>query len=235
MSKWKVTVRGIGKIGNNVKNIDETFEIEDAVMNDLRNTSTTAKTLEGLLLTRCPGVTVEANKLGLNIEEITEPIIKKEKVKEISTAFIAGAVGGAIVDKKSNRKTNTKEKEPIETTAPLGIRLRMISNFVWKDDLENTIEKLKYISLETTGHKWVINPKNNVEKENNRTLSKCYKQYKTGFKHYKNLVEYKELKRNLKRFRLKLLFSKYILLTVPAIIILLIFLIVFIDELSSNF
>jgi hypothetical protein len=70
MAKFKVTVRGIGLAGINPRQINEVFEVEDKVRADIMNSQRKAATLEALLFSRCPGVSIDGNKLGLQIEEI---------------------------------------------------------------------------------------------------------------------------------------------------------------------
>ena len=210
MAKWKVTIRGLGKIGNDVKNINEVFELEENVIRDLRNSSKKAQVIEGLLLTRCPGAVVEGNKMGLNIEEIREPLLKSKKAQEIGTAVVAGAVGGFIgakSAKKKTKKTNATDKK--DEAIPFGENLREIANYQWNGNLEETIEKLRNISLQTTGCKWEFNPNSEIEKENNRILSRCLKQYKTGYKYYKQQTDFKEMKRGLSKLKWRKIFNKY--------------------------
>jgi len=70
MAKFNVTVRGIGLAGKNPRQINEVFEVDDNVRADIMNSRTKIATLQALLFTRCPGISFDFNKLGLNIEEI---------------------------------------------------------------------------------------------------------------------------------------------------------------------
>jgi len=224
MAKWKVTIRGLGKIGNDVKHINEVFELEENVIRDLRNSSKKAQVIEGLLLTRCPGVVVESNKLGLNIEEISEPLIKSKKAQEIGTAAVAGAVGGflgAKAAKKKTKKTNSTDKK--DETIPFGENLREIANYRWNGSLEETKQQLRNISLQTTGCKWEFNPNSEIEKENNRILSQCLKQYNTGYKYYKKQTDFKEMKRGLVKLKWRKIFNKYWIVILFAAILLIAF------------
>jgi len=208
MAKWKVRILGLGKIGNNVKNINEEFEVEESVINDLRNSSTKAQVIEGLLLTRLPGVVVDGNKLQLQTEEIHESIFKNKKVQDIGTSAVAGAVGGIIASKTNKKATKVNDVE-IDETLPFGDNLKEITKYQWNGDLQDTINKLKNISIQTSGHNWVFNPSSNIQKENNRILSACLKQYKVGFKYYKKQVDFKEIRRGKTKLFMKNLFGKY--------------------------
>ena len=229
MSKFNVTVRGIGQAGNSPRQINETFEVDDKVRADIMNSSKKAATLEAILLTKCPGVIVDGSKLGCNIEEINEPIVKKEKIKEIATAAAAGAIAGALVSEKASQSnTETKIKgnvvnKPVEpkvqknipqVTSPYGVKTKMIQDFTWIDNVDDTIERLNFIGLETTGLKWTRRPKTNVEKENNRILSKVFKQYNVGYKHFLQIIEYEDITKEYKKFKRRYIWSKYKILMI---------------------
>src|SRR5690606_28077478 len=121
--------------------------------------------------------------------------IKDNRLKTrniVGQAAIAGAVGGIVGSKLSAKK---KAKESTDNTQPFGAELIEIGYYTWDGDLDDTLYKLKNILNQTQGYKWDVNPNDGIPKENNRILTKCYKQYKRGFKYYKSQTDYKTVKR----------------------------------------
>lgn len=198
MKKWKLGVLGTGMMGNSPKHIDETFEIDEKTLIDLRNPKSKSNVLQSLLSVRIPGIIIDANKLQINIQEISKPLIDKE----LGSAIVGGVIGGKISGKKKKRKHKKKESEKDEKTEPFNELLKEILNYHWNGDLEDTIKKLKNIGLLTTDYHWEINP-DDIGKENNRLLSQCLKQYNSGYKYYKKQIQFKEIKSNKVKLTLR--------------------------------
>lgn len=209
MAKWKVNITGSGKIGNDVKHLNKSIEINEDTMRDLQNTSKKDAVLQGLIAIHYPGVEVDTKKIGLHYQEIKD---KKSKTSgNIGEAAIAGAVGGIVGANLAGKK---KKKDSTDKTKPFGAELIEIGNYTWDGDLDDTLFKLRNILQQTQGYKWDVNPNEGVPKENNRILTRCYKQYKKGFKYYKSQTDYKTVKRGMVKFRFKKLFSKNLLIVI---------------------
>lgn len=224
MAKWKVRIKGIGKMGNDVRQLDKSIEIDEQTMKDLQNTSRRDAVLSGLLLVHYPGIEVDIKKIGLQYEEVKENLLDK-KVGTVGSSVVAGAVGGVVGGAIANKNKKQNTKAP-DDTAPLGENLKEITNYVWNGNIEDTKQKLRNITIQMTGHKWEVNPSSEIAKENNRILSRCVEQYKQGFKYYKVQTELNEFKRGLTRLRRKRFITKFwpYLLLVSIFLILLILL-----------
>lgn len=219
MAKWKVTIKGIGKLGNSPKMINEVFEIDESANRDLSNSNKKEDIIKGLLFTRLPGVEFETNKLGINREEIRESIIKNETVRNIGKSVIAGAIGGALANKSSKRPKKSKAKvkdykeEIIESFAH---ELNHLHNISFTEDLKDTELKLDEIYYGVKPYKWKF-ARDGLNKvtvtENNRSLTKCLSKYEHGLKILSNSSEdeniIKDYKTKFKKLKLKKILNKF--------------------------
>lgn len=102
MAKWKINITGIGKIGNDVKHLNKSIEIDEDTKRDLQNSSKKDAVLQGLLAIHYPGLEVDTKKIGLHYEEIKDK--KSTTGNAIGQAAVAGAVGGIIGSKLAGKK-----------------------------------------------------------------------------------------------------------------------------------
>jgi hypothetical protein len=204
MKKWKLTVLGTGKMGNSPKHIDETFEIDEKTLMNLRNPKSKSSVLESLLTIRIPGIIIDTNKLQINTEEISKPLIDKK----LGSAIVGGIIGAKIAGNKKKRKNKNDENYDDEKSIPFDESLKEIITYQWNGDLSDTINKLKNISLLTTGYEWEFNT-DEIGKENNRLLSQCLKQYNIGYKSYKKQIEFKEIKAGKTKLTLRKIKNLY--------------------------
>lgn len=221
MTKWKVTIRGTGKLGNSPKSINEVFELDENTIRDLSNSSKKEAVIKGLILTRLPGVEVNVNKLGINSEEIRKSILNKT-MKDIGKATIAGAVGGAIVNKiskpKKERKVkNDNEDEFIDSFADELTQYHNISfpniSFTKEGNIKDVTTKLDEIYFGIKAYKWKYASDGNNKTtiiENNRSLTKCLNKFEHGLQVLSSLTEDEDLKKGYKK-KCKKIKSKKIL------------------------
>ncbi|WP_417200564.1 hypothetical protein [Bizionia sp.] len=218
MTKWKVTIIGTGKLGNSPKMINEIFELDENTIRDLSNPSTKEQVIKGLLLTRLAGVEIDVNKLGVNREEIRKPIIKNETLKNVGKSAIAGAIGGAIVNKTSKRKKERKVevKEDDENITSFVHELSHLHNLSFANDVNDITNKLDEIYYGIKSYKWKSasgHKKESIINENNRCLTKCLNKYKQGLSILYKTSDDEEIKkqynRKLKWLKLKKAFNKY--------------------------
>jgi len=213
MAKWKVNITGFGKIGNDVKHLNKSIEIDEETKRDLQTGNRKDAVLQGLLAIHYPGIEFETKNIGLQYQEIKD---KKPKIGgNLGQAALAGAVGGIVGSKLTTTK---KQKGSIEKTQPFGPELIEIGNYTWDGDLNDTLFKLRNILRQTEGYKWDVNPNDGIPKENNRILTRCFKQYKKGFKYYKSQIDYKTIKRGMVKFRFKKIFTKNLLIVIFIIV-----------------
>lgn len=138
MKKWKLTVLGTGKMGNSPKHIDETFEIDEKTLMNLRNPKSKSSVLESLLTIRIPGIIIDTNKLQINTEEISKPLIDKK----LGSAIVGGIIGAKIAGNKNKRENKNDENYDDEKSIPFDESLKEIITYQWNGDLSDTINKL---------------------------------------------------------------------------------------------
>lgn len=219
MTKWKVTIRGTGKLGNSPKTINEVFELNENTVRDLNNSSTKEQTIKGLLLTRIPSVEFDLNKLGVQKEEIRHSILKNESLKNIGKSAIAGAISGAIASRSSKPikskkvELNQDDEEIINLFAH---ELTQFHNISYSNNLEDITNKLDEIYYGTKGYKWKYasdGPNKVTVTENNRSLSKCVNKFEQGLRLLQKSTEDEKLKKEynkkFKKLKLKKILNKF--------------------------
>ncbi|MCG8763543.1 hypothetical protein G1K46_12535 [Tenacibaculum finnmarkense] len=220
MNKWKLTINGTGKLGNSSKMINEVFEIDENTLRNVSNSNSKEQVIKSLLLNRLPGIEFDVNKLGINKEEIRKPIIKKETLKDLGKSTIAGAIGGAILNKASNHKKNRKveyfKEDEEEIINSFAHELVGFHNISFNDNLVDTKNKLDEIYYGIKSYKWKY-ASEGINKttisENNRSLSKCLSKFEHGFNILSNINEDENIKKDYgkkyKKLRLKKVIDKF--------------------------
>ena len=135
-------------------------------------------------------------------------------VKEIKEAIQArkNGLGNKNQARIKNEQNDTSQKSnniDSEEDLPIGDALNDVINLVYINDLEDTKQKLDYISLQLTGYKWDIKNSNTV-KANNRILDQCLTQFKHGIMRLKGLNPDIETVKHYEKTYSSLLRRKYL-------------------------
>lgn len=216
MGKWKVTIRGTGKLGNSPKMINEVFELDENAVQDLSNSRKKETVIKGLLAVRIPGVEFDINKLGINREEIRKPLLKNKTVKDLGKSAIAGAIGGALANKSINRNSTQTNEQSEERISSFANELNRFHNVNFMPNELIIKKKLDDIYFGTKPYKWKY-PKEGINKntiiDNNRSLSICLSNFERGLSILKNCSDneelIKEFEKKYKKLRRKKILNKY--------------------------
>lgn len=213
MANWTVTINGTGQLNGSVP-INKTVEMDERAAKAFLG-SKRADAIETFVRTHYPGVKINPKLFSANVNPAkTKSASKKSSGKSgAGKALIGGAIGVAIWNEL---KSDNKKSDNSDDTVPFNHKIQHVTSLTF-GGLEDTKDKLKRISVETTGYRWKMGDSQTI-KDNNRALTECLKQYKYGFKHLKTQTTDEKTIKKFKRGLSWLRWKKFLNYTWPFLI-----------------